>query len=157
MQSVSKILWGTGFATTSIGLLLMTLQDEPAQAALKQATGVVQAVAPMKAGYRLVLDGQSFGFQLHGNQCEDARKILTLQGQPATFLYLPRETLPSQEAPFWPLYAVYQGTTPLCSYAAARRNAEREKALTRQFALGAGVLALPFFFSLWRRRPPTPS
>lgn len=155
MQSVSKILWGTGFAATSLGLLLMTLQDEPARAALKQASGVVQSVAPMKTGHRLVLDGQSFGFQLHGNQCEDARRILKLQGQPATFLYQSPQMIPSQEPPYWPLYAVYQGDTPLCSYAAARRSAEREKALTRRFALGAGVLSLPFFFSLLRRRQPS--
>lgn len=154
MQGMSKILWGTGLAATSLGLLLMTLQDEPAQAALKQATGVVQSVAPMKTGHRLVLDGTSFGFQLHGNQCEDARRILALQGQAATFLYQPQQVIPAQEPPYFPLYAVYQGATPLCSYAAARRNAEREKALTRKFALGAGVLALPFFFSLLRRRKP---
>lgn len=158
MQSITKVLWGTGFAATSLGLLLTTLQAEPDEAALQRRSGVVDSVAAMKTGHRLVIGSDSFGFQLRGNQCEDAARILRLKGQEATFLYVPTAILPAQEPPYWPLYAVYQGGRPLCSYAAARRNAEREKTLTRYMALGAGLLALPFFAGLLRRRrsPATP-
>lgn len=157
MQSITKILWGIGLATTSLGLLLTTMADEPEQGALQQRSGVVEAVTPMKTGHRLVIAGESFGFQLRGNRCEDAAGILKLKGQQATFLFVPRAVLPSQETPYWPLYAVYQGERPLCSYTAARGNAEREKTLTRYFALGAGVLSLPFLAGLLRRRKADPA
>lgn len=156
MQRSSKSIWGAGFAFTGLCLLLFTLGDEPARTALGRASGIVQSVEPMKTGHRLALAGHTttFGFVLRTPGCENPRAILQLKGKPATFLHEQRRVEPASEPAFLPLYAVYQGDTPLCSYEAMRRAAEKQKALTRLFAWGAFAIAALFLAGAWRQRSP---
>jgi hypothetical protein len=155
MQRSTKSIWGAGLALTGLGLLLFTLNTEPARSALGSATGTVQAVTPMKTGHRLALAGhpESFGFVLRAPGCENVRGILQLQGKPATLLYETRAMIPASEPPYLPVYAVYQGTTPLCSYEAVRHSLEKQKRLTRGLAWGAFALAALILGSAWRQRP----
>lgn len=159
MQPSTKSLWGGGFAFTGLALLLFTLADEPARSALGSASGTVQSVAPMKTGHRLALAGQkvSFGFVLRTPACENPRDILQLQGKTATLLYERRLVEPASEPAFHPVYAIYQGDRPLCSYEAMRQSVERQKQLTGYAAWGAFAIAALFLGSAWRpRTPPRP-
>lgn len=159
MQRSTQTIWGLGFAFTGLGLLLFTLGAEPERRQLSRADGIVQSVQPMKTGQRLALAGnaQSFGFVLRGPGCENARGILQLQGKPATLLYQATPVEPSTEAPYLPLYAVYQGDTPLCSYEAMRRSQDTQKRLSRYFAWGALALGALVLAGAWRRRPAPPA
>ena len=158
MQRSSKTIWAAGFAFTGLALLLFTLSDEPARNALGRADGTVQSVAPMKTGHRLTLIGQkdSFGFVLRTPGCENPRAILELTGKPATLLYEKRLVEPASEPAFLPLYAVYQGDTPLCSYEVMRRSVERQKQMTRQLAWGSFAIAALFLASAWWPRKTRP-
>lgn len=155
MQRSTKSIWGAGFASTGLGLLLFTLNAEPERNALGSATGTVSTLAPMKTGHRLALAGrkESFGFVLRAPGCENVRGILQLQGKTATLLYEKRAMIPASEPPYLPVYAVYQGDTPLCSYEAVRRAVDRQKQLTRLLSWGAFGIGALFLASAWRQRP----